>query len=411
MKKHIITSQVKDLLNSQRLLDTLLWYLISLMLPADKHTQANAEKISGKDNSLFSNLLNADQDIAKLALSRASRRAIKKISKKRTLIERGSPWEVAIIIDATLHRRASRHTQDSQRFNHGKGWVVGHQWSNIGLLINGQFIPLPPIPFYTKKYCKKNSIKYKTEHKKICSYLRTLSLKDLGLSIDPDKVVLLLDSGYDNKPLQNTIISRGWDFVVSLKCDRNISPKPGIWNRIDEYFKDGRRPWKSVRIITYRGKKKKMRQYRYKEQLGFLKGLRRQVKLVYSKKSGEAKSKFLASSNVHVSSKSIILIYRKRWAIEIFHRDIKSYLGMEDAGVKSFKSLYNHVYWVYLAYILLKERYPEMGIKWAQTKFDRENRQRELKESLKILSRINGVEGLKVKIRSVIEKEELLIAA
>ena len=82
MKKHIITSQVKDLLNSQRLLDTLLWYLISLMLPADKHTQANAEKISGKDNSLFSNLLNADQDIAKLALSRASRRAIKKISKK-----------------------------------------------------------------------------------------------------------------------------------------------------------------------------------------------------------------------------------------------------------------------------------------------------------------------------------------
>ncbi len=54
------------------------------------------------------------------------------------------PWKSVLIIDATLQTRAGLHTQNAQRFNHGQGFVIGHQWTNIVLLSNDVLIPLPP---------------------------------------------------------------------------------------------------------------------------------------------------------------------------------------------------------------------------------------------------------------------------
>ena len=51
-----------------------------------------------------------------------------------------------------------------------------------------------------------------------------------------------------------------------------------------------------------------------------------------------------------------------------FHRDIKSYLGMEDAGVRKFNTLHAHVHWVYCSYILLHDFNDDdsVGIKMKQ---------------------------------------------
>jgi hypothetical protein len=51
-----------------------------------------------------------------------------------------------MIIDSTLQHRASLHPENSKKFNHGKGYVIGHQWTNIVLIINDMLIPLRPIP-------------------------------------------------------------------------------------------------------------------------------------------------------------------------------------------------------------------------------------------------------------------------
>lgn len=408
----VITPLIKYLVQNNRIFETLAWYLIMLMLPLDKHSQANAEKISGKDNSLFSNLLLADHSLSRQTLNRAIRSSLKDLSKDRIQIVAGVPWTVAIIIDATLHRRSSRHSENSQIFNHGKGFVIGHQWTNIGLLINGRFTPLPPIPFYTEKECAKRKIRYKTEHEKVVDCLSTLSLKSLlGEKIESSEVVVLLDSGYDCKAIQEVIIKRKWDFVASIKSSRTISNRPQGWTRISKYFKDGRRPWKSIRIESCRGKKKNLRQYRYKQQDGYLKDVRLRVKLVCSKRSRDKKVKFLASSNLKVSVKNLILCYRKRWTIEIFHRDIKSFLGMEDAGVRKFNSLHNHVNWVYLAYILLKDKYPNLSIKAAQLAFERDGRIKEIKANSQKLTRIGGVEDVKLSNQSVIQEMQMLMTA
>ncbi len=139
----------------------------------------------------------------------------------------------------------------------------------------------------------------------------------MGLDIKPEEVVLLLDSGYDAKEVQKAILSRGWSFIISLKSSRNFSFIEKVWTQVKKYFEDGRRPWKTIRIATYRGKKRKFSQFSYKHQVGFLKGVRRQVKLVCSKRPKGASIKYLVCSEIDISAKSIISCYRCRWKIGV----------------------------------------------------------------------------------------------
>jgi hypothetical protein len=39
-------------------------------------------------------------------------------------------------VDSTLQHRASLHPENTKTFNHGQGFVVGHQWTNIVVLLN-----------------------------------------------------------------------------------------------------------------------------------------------------------------------------------------------------------------------------------------------------------------------------------
>jgi hypothetical protein len=62
----------------------------------------------------------------------------------------GLPWKILILIDSTLQHRASLHPENTKTFNHGKGYVIGHQWTNVVLVLGDILIPLKPIPFYTQ---------------------------------------------------------------------------------------------------------------------------------------------------------------------------------------------------------------------------------------------------------------------
>ena len=83
-----------------------------------------------------------------------------------------------IIIDSTLQHRASLHPENAKTFNHGKGYVIGHQWTNIVLVLGDMLIPLQPIPFYSKRYCQAHGLAYQSEHERVVAYLRTLDLED-----------------------------------------------------------------------------------------------------------------------------------------------------------------------------------------------------------------------------------------
>ena len=76
--------------------------------------------------------LKKHSDLAVVKLDELSKRQAKQFGKNIRFIAKGEcPWKIAIMIDATLQKRSSLHVENAKRFNHGKGFVIGHQWTNL----------------------------------------------------------------------------------------------------------------------------------------------------------------------------------------------------------------------------------------------------------------------------------------
>lgn len=414
MAQTLIKTLVLRLLNiPDRLQDVVAAYLLMLMLEAAKHSQTFAEAVSGLDQSQFSRLLSGHLDVAVQSLQTLAKAAGNSLAKGRKPLIAGVDWTVGIIIDATLHPRSSLHVHNAQRFNHGQGFVVGHQWTNILLYINGKVIPLPPIPFWSKNECKQRGVKYKTEHERLKEYLADLNLAELIGLYDPEEIVVLTDSGYDDKQLQRTILARGWDFLGAIKVNRGSKTrsehKSGTttWRQVGDLFWASRKqaPWNTVRVDVDGGKKR--RKFRARKLVGLIKGVAHDVALVCSEKSGRTGRRYFACSRASLDVGVIVRAYTKRWEVELFHRASKHQLGFLDAGVHNFDSLTAHVHWVYCAYLLLHE----IEIAGADGLLDKQRRLTKLAHQAPWEERLRRIIAAKTQYGGPPRQERLLLAA
>ena len=337
--------------------------ILFLMTSARKHSLKAAGQFVGLHSSQFSRFLSNHQDLAEASLAHLSRKQSKIMAKRmRFLANNKLPWKIAIIIDSTLQTRFSRHSDNAKRFNHGAGFVIGHQWTNIVLSIDGQVIPLSPIPFHSKRYCRSNKIKYETENVLVCEYLRKLNLEEYIGAHDPRHVVVLADSGYDTKDIEKTIASKKWHFIIALKKKRTVktikmfetTTKSKGWLQVAILFKRYRcLKWSTVRVPVNSTKKKRM-EFRIRQVTGYLRNVGK-TQLICSefKKRPQGRRKYLACNDFKAAPRQILIGYRLRWAIEIFHKHIKMFLGFEDVATKRFAAVQSHVHWIYCAYILM----------------------------------------------------------
>jgi len=336
-------------------------YLLFLMVVTTKHTLEEAARFSAMHKSQFSKLLKFHHNVAVQTLESLSKQQAKRLSKSLDAVK-GLPWKIVLIIDSTLQNRSSRHPENAKTFNHGQGFVIGHQWTNVVLILNGILIPLRPIAFYSQRYCLDHDDVYWTEHERVVTYLSHLNLNDYMGPHRSRDVVVLTDSGYDNKKIENAIADKKWAFIIALNKRRSVksetlyrtTPKSKQWSSVDLFFRHHRRlKWSTIRLRT-NGSNAKRKAFRIRHTLGYLRyvGL---VHLVCSepKKRSEGRRRYLACNDVRATARQIMLGYRIRWAIELFHKNIKQILGFEDVSTSSFDSVKSHVYWVYCAYILL----------------------------------------------------------
>ena len=313
----------------QRLTPVAIIYIIFIMTSKRKHTLAAAARFANTSKAKFNNLLSNHSDIAIFALHELSKKQARQFSKAMHALGQNSlPWNIAIIVDATFLGRSSLHTENAKKFNHGKGYVIGHQWTNIVLLINGKVIPLPPIAFYTAKYCRTYGIKYKTENERVIEYLAQLDLKQYIGAHAPQKVVFLADSGYDDHRIEKTVAGKKWSFIIALKSTRSIktesvynkTKKSEGWNSIAVTFKRNRRvKWQTIRVPKNSGKNKRM-EFRIRQIIGYLRnfGKAQLICSQFSKKS-KGRIKYLACNDLKATPRQIIIGYRLRWRIEINH--------------------------------------------------------------------------------------------
>jgi hypothetical protein len=300
-------------------------YLLALMVDADKHSLRLAGQLSGLDRSQFSRLLARHVGLAVDSLIAASQGFATTAAKSRKPLVAGAPWTIAIIVDAMLHPRSSPKLSNAQTFTHGRGYVVGHQWTNIVIFVGGQLIPLPPIPFLTKKECRRRGIKYVSANEAIRTYLDNLQLAKWVGSYKLDEVVVMADSGYDDKKLQRLVIDKGWDFLIALKANRSCrSVASEKYRKIKDLFRATKRqaPWKSVRFEVDGGKRRA--RYRARKLTGLLRGVHREVALICSEKASKRGRRYLACSRPSLDVGIILRAYRTRWLIELFASSAKS---------------------------------------------------------------------------------------
>jgi hypothetical protein len=252
-------------------------YLLFLMVVTTRHSLEEAARFARMHKSLFSRMLQSHSTVAIATLESLSKTQARQFSKMLHRVN-GLPWTIVIIIDSTLQHRASLHPENAKTFNHGKGYVIGHQWTNIVLILGDMLIPLRPIPFYSKRYCQAHDLAYHSEHERVVEYLRTLDLEDYIGSYDRREVLVLADSGYDNKKIEKAIADKGWNFIIALGTTRSVksealyltTPKSQQWCHVATFFRRHRRlKWNTIRLATSGNKRKRM-DFRVRHTSGYL---------------------------------------------------------------------------------------------------------------------------------------------
>jgi Transposase DDE domain len=390
-------------------------YLLFLMVTTTKHSLKEAARFSGLHPSLFSKLLQSHANVAITTLDQLSKSQARKLAKTLERV-RGLPWKILLIIDATVQHRASLHPENAQTFNHGKGYVIGHQWTNIILVLGDILIPLKPIPFYSKSYCQAQDLTYHSEHARVVAYLKALDLEAYLGAYDRREVVVLADSGYDDKKIEQAIAQKGWNFIIALGKTRSVkstalylsSPKSKHWGHIDTFFRRHRRlKWDTVRLSTHGNKRKRM-DLRIRHTTGYLRHVG-QVELVCSERRNrpDGRRKYLACNDLRATPRQIVTGYRMRWAVELFHKTVKQHLGFEDVATHGFDAVMSHVHWVYGAYILLHMSPPGLS-PGAQSIGDKQRAlqqglaDKEKRQILQKLTQIGGVQRYKDELRQAL---------
>ena len=328
----------------------------------------------------------------------------------------GLPWKIAILVESTLQHRASLHPENAKTFNHGNGYVIGHQWTNIVLIINDILIPLPPIPYYSERYCLEHGLAYQTEHELVVDSISNLPLEKYIGAYHPRDVIVLADSGYDDKKIENAIVNKRWNFIIAVCKTRSVksvtlyqtTPKSRQWCQIATFFRNHRRlKWTTIRCMTNGAQRKRM-EFRIRHTMGYLRYVGK-VHLVCSepRKRPDGRRKYLACNDVRATARQIVLGYRLRWAVELFHKDVKMHLGFEDVATTSFDSVQSHVHWVYCAYILLRMSPPGVppdvkGVGEKQRQLQRLLDHKEKRRVLQKLTQIGGVERYKDELRQAL---------
>jgi len=390
-------------------------YLLFLMVVTRKHSLEEAARFSGRNKAQFSKFLSHHSNVAISTLEALSKKQAKQWSKTLQSLQH-LPWKIALLMDSTLQQRASLHPENAKKFNHGKGFVIGHQWTNMVLIINDRLMPLPPIPYYSKRYCLAHALAYQTEHELVVDSLKHLNLEDYIGSYDPRDVIVLADSGYDDKKIENAIVDKHWSFIIPLGKTRSVksetlyltTPQARQWYHIAAFFRNHRRlKWNTIRVMTNGAKRKRM-EFRIRHTMGHLRYVGK-VQLVCSepRKRPDGRRKYFACNDVNATARQIVLGYRLRWAVELFHKDVKMHLGFEDVATTSFDAVQSHVHWVYCAYILLQMSPPGVpldvkGVGDKQRQIQKLLAQKEKRRVLQKLTQIGGVERYKDELRQAL---------
>lgn len=258
----------------------------------------------------------------------------------------------------TRHRNSTRK---NKRYNKKKVVSKSIHSFTFGLLITPSGIRIPfQIPHYTPEYCEQRKVTALTTAQCAAELIRTLPLpKDA-------EVIVIGDSAYDSKDVQQACEERGYIWIVPANPERVYQGTKGNRPKLRSRLKD----WTSLslkrirlqastgkyasyrRLSKYRvGPKVKHRDYFTHQEKAEVRNVG-SVKLVFSTTNPYLQQatpddvKILMTNAVNLSVLEVIELYSLRWQIELFFKELKSTLGFAQYSFHDFRAVET---WVKLA--------------------------------------------------------------
>ena len=249
-----------------------------------------------------------------------------------------------LIVDDTIIEKSGK-TMDGvgYLFDHCKGKSVRcHDIVSTFYYKGDMQVPLYFTPYMKEEHATGLEVWFKTKIQIALDLLR-MSL----VQVHPEAVVF--DTWYMSKELVDFLNSRGLVWVSAAKSNRLIETGD-TWMSVSRYVKTlPRQAFTSINTVVG--------EQRFKwiyETTMMMKNSGR-VKLVILRERRNSKTcTFLVSNNTSLDGLQVLEYYKKRWAIEVFHRDCKQHLGMGEYQVRRLDAVVIHLHLVVLAYTLLK---------------------------------------------------------
>jgi len=218
----------------------------------------------------------------------------------------------------------------------GRKNIPQNEMISIGLTNGIIYIPVLWDIWVSSKVSKKSDYKSKTE------ILLNLLKRYLILQI-PVKTIMF-DSFFTSKAIMKWLNRNRFKYTTRIKKNRTI-------------FVDG----KQYMLCKYGLKEGE-------SIIGTLRGIKQEVKVVMFYHKDEVV--YACSNDISLTNDELIAQYKSRWEVEVFHRESKQKLGLENYQVEDWHKLVNHVGFVCLAYSLLTILRQKFGGSVGDVKFN-----------------------------------------
>ena len=250
-----------------------------------------------------------------------------------------------LIVDDTIIEKSGKQMDGvGFLFDHCKGKSVRCHDIVSTFYHNGDMhVPLYFTPYVKEEHAIELDIWFKTKIQIALDLLR----KSLT-QVSPEVVVF--DAWYMSKELVDFVNGRGLVWVSQAKSNRLIQVDDGSWISV-HVFAQGL----SKQVFNHIDKVVDERRFKWIYETTMMMKHVGMVKLVVLRQRKNSKTfTFLVSNNTALDGLQILEYYKKRWAIEVFHRDCKQHLGMGEYQVRRLDAVVIHLHLVVLAYTLLK---------------------------------------------------------
>jgi len=235
-----------------------------------------------------------------------------------------------LVIDDTADARQGKHIEGLGVHHSGNGLVKGLCAVTAVLKTGPQTFAWAIRAYYPKKCCPVAEFQSKVQ-------LAAEIIKETRRLLQ-GPVTVLIDAWYTCAPILGLIIEAQWYFVAAIKQNRKILVN-GHLTYVRQLAK-GPRNYTTVRLS-------RNRPLRVARCLVVLPKVGTVVLLVC--KQGKD-VRFLISNHLDLSTKELVDLYRQRFAIEFFHKDIKQHLGFGETFVRSHTCVQTHWTLVVIAY-------------------------------------------------------------